>query len=168
MFVPIDLVKLSLDSIDLVLIGRLTRDGRATWVDLASEAGLTPPAVAARVRHLEETGVIRQFAALVSPAAVDVVTAFIDLTFDSPDGHEEFRQTMGRLVAVQECHRIAGGSQYRLKVRTRSTAELDALLTTVIAKAAPGADVRVSMVLSTIKESPVFPLPRPAVGPARY
>jgi len=148
------------DALDLQLLGGLVRDGRASWVDLAMEVGLTPPAVAARVRRLEEAGVIRQFAALVSPASVDVITAFVELTFDSPEGHEEFRQTIGRLVAVQECHRVAGGAQYLLKVRARSTAEVDSLLATVLPKAAHGATVRATMVLSTVKESPVFPLPR--------
>lgn len=50
------------DEIDLKLIGRLSRDGRATWVSPAQETGLTPPAIATRVRQLVERGVIRQFA----------------------------------------------------------------------------------------------------------
>lgn len=154
----------NVDMLDLTLLGRLAREGRATWVELGRELGLTPPAVATRVRRLVSQGVIRQFAALVSPASVRAVTAFVDVTFEAPataEGHEPFRQAVNRLVAVQECHRVAGDAQYRLKVRARSSDELDSLLTSVLPAAARGASFRVSMVLSTVKESPVFPLPKP-------
>ena len=149
-----------LDHVDLVLLGRLCRDGRATWAELSAEVGLTPPAVAARVRRLAERGVIRQFAALVGPETVGAVTAFVEVTFDDPQAHDEFRQVVSRLVAVQECHRVAGDTHYLVKLRARSSTELEGLLVTVLPKAARGATFRVSMVLATVKESPVFPLPR--------
>jgi Lrp/AsnC family leucine-responsive transcriptional regulator len=150
-----------IDAVDLELIGRLSRDGRATWSELAAGVGLTPPAVAARVRRLVERGVVRHFAALVHAEAVGAVTAFVEVTFDDSQAREEFRQVVARLVAVQECHRIAGRAEYLVKVRARSSAELETLLATVLPKAARGASFRVSMVLSTVKESTVFPLPHP-------
>jgi Lrp/AsnC family leucine-responsive transcriptional regulator len=141
------------------LLGRLSRDGRATWAELAAAIGLTPPAVAARVRRLVDSGVIRQFAALVQPDAVAAVTAFVEVTFEDPQARDDFRQVVGRLVAVQECHRIAGRAEYLVKIRARSASELEGLLTTVLPRAARGASFRVSMVLGTVKESTVFPLP---------
>jgi Lrp/AsnC family leucine-responsive transcriptional regulator len=148
------------DDIDIGLLGRLTRDGRASWVDLAAEFRLTPPAIAARVRRLVERGVIRQFAACLSPEALGAVTALVEVTFETAEGHDEFRLAVLRLLAVQACHRVAGTAQYVLTVRTRSPAELESLLATVLPSAARGAAIRVSMVLSTIKESPAFPLPK--------
>jgi Lrp/AsnC family leucine-responsive transcriptional regulator len=151
---------LALDAIDLGLLGRLAREGRATWSDLGLEFGLTPPAVAARVRRLVSHGVIRQFAAWVAPGAVEAITAFVAVSFDDPDGHEAFRQAVGRLLAVQECHRVAGDAHYLLKVRARSGEELEHLLTTVLPSTARTALWRTMLVLRTLKESPVFPLPR--------
>jgi len=156
-----------LDDIDLGILGRLSRDGRTSWADLATELGLTAPAIASRVKRLVERGIIRQFAACVSPQAVGAVTTFVEVTLEDTGGHEEFRHTVGRLVAVQECHRIAGTAQYLLKVRGRSQDDLVNLLTAVLPKAIPGATLRVSMVMSTLKESPVFPLPKGApAGPS--
>ena len=151
----------SFDVIDHHLLGRLSRNGRATWVEMAADLGLTPPAVAARVRRLVDRQVIRQFAAWIAPQAVGAITAFVEVSLsDDPQAHEGFRQAVGRLMAVQECHRIAGGAHYLLKVRTRSSEELETLLATVLPNATRGAALQVSMVLSSIKESPVFPLPR--------
>lgn len=155
----------TIDRTDLGLLGRLSRDGRATWADLAEEFGLTPPAIATRVRRLADRGVIRQFSAVVNPTAVGAVTAYVDVTLAPSASHDEFRQAVNRLVAVQECHRIAGDAQYLLKIRARSAADVDTLLASVLPKAAPGAMFRVSMVLQTIKETPTFPLPL-VPGPA--
>lgn len=158
------IVQADFDEIDFRIMRYLAREGRASWTDLAAELGLTAPAIAARVRRLVEGSVIRQFAACISPAAVGAVTAFIEVTFDDPAGHEEFRQAVHRLVAVQECHRTAGRAQYLLKIRARSADELEGLLSKVLPKAARGATLDVSMVLATVKESPVFPLPKPDVA----
>lgn len=149
-----------LDVLDLGLLARLCRDGRAAWVDLAAESKLTPPAVATRVRRLVDIGVIRHFAAWLSPEALGAVTALVEVTFSGVEGHDEFKRAVGRLMAIQECHRIAGRAEYVLKVRARSAAELDALLSNVLPTIARGATLRVSMVLTTIKESPTFPIPK--------
>ena len=148
------------NAIDLSLLGRLARDGRATWAALAAELDLTPPAIAARVRRLLELGVIRQFSACIDAASMGALTAFVDVVFAEAEGHDHFRQSIAQLVAIQECHRIAGAAHYRLKVRTRSKEELELLLNSALPKAAPHATFHVAMVLSTIKESSVFPLPR--------
>jgi Lrp/AsnC family leucine-responsive transcriptional regulator len=149
-----------LDAIDMGLLGRLAREGRATWSDLGLEFGLTPPAVAARVRRLVANDVIRQFTAWIAPGAVQAITAFVTVSFDDPDGHEAFRQAVSRLLAVQECHRVAGDAHYLLKVRARSGEELEHLLTSVLPATARTALWRTMLVLRTVKESPVFPLPR--------
>lgn len=149
-----------LDALDLGLLARLGRDGRAAWVDLAAESKLTPPAIAARVQRLVERGVIRQFAAWLSPDALGAVTALVEVSFSGVDGHDEFKRAVGRLMAIQECHRIAGRAEYVMKVRARSAAELDSLLSNVLPTVARGATLRVSMVLATIKESPTFPIPK--------
>src|SRR5438552_10279303 len=47
------------DFLDRTLLRLLMRDGRATQANLAVELGLTAPAVAQRVRRLQERGVIR-------------------------------------------------------------------------------------------------------------
>ena len=48
----------------------LQRDGRIRYADLAREVGMSPSAVADRVRRLEEAGVIVGYAALVDPERV--------------------------------------------------------------------------------------------------
>ena len=53
-----------MDAVDHTILTVLMEDGRATWADLAEAAGLSAPAVAERVRRLEDRGAISGYAAL--------------------------------------------------------------------------------------------------------
>jgi Lrp/AsnC family leucine-responsive transcriptional regulator len=59
-----------LDSIDLMILRELQRDGRLSIVDLAQRVGLSPSPCLRRVRNLEERGVIAGYRALLDPGAV--------------------------------------------------------------------------------------------------
>jgi Lrp/AsnC family leucine-responsive transcriptional regulator len=143
-----------IDSTDVAILERLMLDGRATWADLAVSTGLTAPGVANRVRRLEERGIIRQFAAWVDPSFVTPVSAFLAVSATEPD---RLPGQVAKLAAVQECHLVAGDRQYLLKVRCTSLAQLGELVRTLGARAS----VQTMVVLSTIKESPVLPVPKP-------
>ena len=59
-----------LDRIDRRIIGILQTDGRISWRELADRVHLAPSSVADRVRRLEQTGVIRGYAASLDPRAL--------------------------------------------------------------------------------------------------
>jgi Lrp/AsnC family leucine-responsive transcriptional regulator len=147
-----------LDELDQKLLARLMRQGRATWADLADELGITAPAVAQRVRRLEDRGVIRQFAAWVAPAAVAPVAAWVAVRLDRADQRERFHQRVRETDAVQECHRVTGDDDYLLKVRCASVAALDELLSATLARWPGVGRTRASLVLATVKDTPVLPL----------
>ena len=148
-----------LDDLDRRLLARLMREGRATWADLADALGLTAPAIAQRVHRLTDSGVIRQFAAIVAPEAVAPVTAYVTLTVERPDPREKLAQRVAALDAVQECVRLAGDADYLLKVRAMSLAELDELVGGVLGKIPGVVRTRTSVVLASVKDTPILPIP---------
>jgi Lrp/AsnC family leucine-responsive transcriptional regulator len=135
--------------------------GRRTWADLAADLGLSAPAAADRVRRLEERGVIRGYAALVDPAAVGCdLTAFVAVTLERPADRAAFLALVAGLPEVQECHHTAGDDDYLLKVRCAHTRDLDRVLSLEL-KSLPGVvRTRTTIVLSTLKETPVLPVKR--------
>lgn len=149
-----------MDAIDHKILALLMEDGRASWADLAERVGLSAPAVAERVHRLESRGVIRGYAALVSGAAVGAhLTALVAVSLSGPDAREGFLRVVRDTAEVQECHHTAGEDDYLLKVRCGGTAELEHLLSDVL-KGVPGvARTRTTVVLSTVKDSAVVPLP---------
>jgi len=152
-----DLRSTKIDDLDRQLLGRLMRDGRATWSDLANDVGITAPAIAQRVRRMEQSGVVRGFAAIVDPAGIAPVAAFVTLRPGPGDDHTFVAERVVKLAAVQECHYLAGDDGYLLKVRCRSVEELDRLVRHTLRELAPAAVISTQVILATAKESPVVP-----------
>ncbi len=152
-----------LDSIDRILVERLQADGRATQLELAQAVGLSQPAVAERIRKLEQRGVITGYAARVDAARLGKdVTAFIGVTVDHPRHFDAFAARVRALDDVLECHRVAGEDSYLLKVKTANTASLDALLVGTL-RTIPGVTrTHTTIVLASIKEDGRIHLAPPA------
>jgi Lrp/AsnC family transcriptional regulator, leucine-responsive regulatory protein len=67
-----------IDKVDAQMLARLQEDGRVSQHELAQAVGLSAPAVAERLRKLEERGVIRHFTAVLDARALGWdITAFI-------------------------------------------------------------------------------------------
>jgi Lrp/AsnC family leucine-responsive transcriptional regulator len=148
-----------MDEIDSKVIQHLMHDGRMTWAELASVLGLSAPAAADRVHRLEQRGVIRGYAALVDPEAIDCeLTAFIAVTLERPSHRGGVLQRVQELPEVQECHHTAGDDDYLLKVRCANTRALERIVSEGIKGVEGIARTRTTIVLSTSKETPVLPL----------
>jgi len=59
---------LTLDKTDLRILSELQLNGRLTNVELAERVALSPSPCLRRLKQLEESGVIRQYVALLDPA----------------------------------------------------------------------------------------------------
>jgi Lrp/AsnC family leucine-responsive transcriptional regulator len=148
-----------LDLTDLKLIDLLQRDGRTTQMELARAVGLSQPAVAERIRKLEERSVITGYAARVDGAQLGCdITAFVGVGIEHPKYFDSFARKVLALDEVLECHRVAGEESYMLKVKTRNTRSLDRLLVQVI-RTIPGVTrTQTTIVLASIKEETRVPM----------
>lgn len=149
-----------MDSLDLLIVNRLQAEGRATQLELAREVGLSQPAVAERIRKLEQRGIITGYTARVDAAKLGKdITAFIGVGIDHPRHFEAFAERVRALDDVLECHRVAGEDSYLLKVKTRNTGTLDDLLVGTL-RTIPGVTRTVTtIVLASIKEETAIHVP---------
>ena len=109
-----------LDRIDRRLLGRLQQDGRTAVAQLAREVHLTVTPTLERVRRLEATGYIEGYFARLNPRRLGLgLLAYVEVSLDrtTPDAFERFKQVMLAHDEVMECHMVAGGFDYLLKVR---------------------------------------------------
>ena len=116
----------ALDRIDSLILRELVRDGRLPVAELARRVGLSKTPTQARVRRLEEAGVIQGYRAVLSPIRMGLAhVAFVEVRL--ADTREAALQAFNRaaraLPEVEECHMIAGGFDYLLKVRTADIAD---------------------------------------------
>lgn len=142
-----------MDDIDQRLLDLLQRNGRATQLELSREVGLSQPAVAERIKKLEEREVIRGYTARVDAAQLGLdITAFVGVGIDHPKHFDGFLRRVKGLEEVLECHRVAGSDSYLLKIKTRNTRTLDRLLVEVL-RTIPGVTrTCTTIVLASIKE----------------
>ncbi|HEY9619901.1 MAG TPA: Lrp/AsnC family transcriptional regulator [Crinalium sp.] len=152
---------MELNDIDFKVVQQLMAQGRITWAELAGMLELSAPATADRVRRLEDRKVIEGYTALINPDAVGIhLTAFIAVTLERPEHRVAFLDLVRQLPEIQECHHVTGDDDYLLKVRCRHTHDLEHLISEQL-KSLPGIlRTRTTIVLSTVKETPVLPLKR--------
>lgn len=115
-----------LDRIDSAILRELARDGRLPVAELARRVGLSKTPTQARVKRLEQVGVIQGYRAVLSPIRMGLAhVAFVEVRLS--DTREAALQAFNRaaraLPEVEECHMIAGGFDYLLKVRTADIAD---------------------------------------------
>ena len=133
-------------------------NARSTWAELGALIGLSAPATADRVRKLEDSGVITGYAALVNPEAIGCgLAALISLTIENPEYRPAVIKKIGELAEILECHHVAGDVDYILKVRCAGTRGLERLISNEL-KAIPGVKTKTTVILSTVKETPILPL----------
>ena len=146
-----------LDERDTEIVAALQRDARATYADVGARVGLSASSVHDRVRKLEAAGVITAYRAVVRPEAVGLfVTALISVTPLDPQQPDDLPERFAELPEVEDCLSVAGEANYILKVRTRSTADLEELILRLREKA--GVATRTTIALSIPFEGrPVSP-----------
>jgi len=109
-----------MDVMDRKLLRALQEDGRITNQALALKCGLSPAACFDRVKRLRTDGVIIGYTALLDPdklgrALMIFVEVLLDRTTD--DAFSAFSIHVSQVPEVLECHMVAGGFDYLLKVR---------------------------------------------------
>jgi Lrp/AsnC family transcriptional regulator, leucine-responsive regulatory protein len=143
-----------MDSIDITILEHLMSDGRATWAALGEATGLSPAALAQRVRRLERDGVILGYAARLDPDAVGAgLLAFVSVRFYDQAKRDRFLTLIRTMPWVQECHHVTGEMEYLLKVRCSGTRALERLITDELMGRCKVAETRTSIVLATAKET---------------
>ena len=115
-----------LDDVDDRILRELIRNGRATYAQLGSVAGLSPHAAAERVRRLQRSGVIEGFTARVRPDAMGRrVEAYLDVRLMPGTRSDQFEARLAALAGVVEIAFVTGRSDYHVRVACRDAEELD-------------------------------------------
>ncbi len=135
-----------LDEIGWHILLQLQENARITFAELGRRVGLSIPAVAERVRRLEDVGVITGYRAEIDHAKIGLpITAFMRLSV-AGDISSRLTTILKKIPEVMECYRVAGGDSFILKVDVSSVAHLEEL----IDKLVPFGTTTTSLVLSTL------------------
>ncbi len=120
-----------LDDFDRKILHVISTNARITVTDLAQKIGLSKTPCHARLKRLENEGYILGYRALIDPVRLGLDhIAFVEVKLSDTRAKalSEFNTAVIGLAEVEQCHMIAGGFDYLLKVRTPNIADYRRLL----------------------------------------
>ena len=109
-----------LDRIDLKILDALQLDGRISNLKLAETVALSPTAVLARVQRMTKEGYILGYEARLNPLKLGAgLMVFVEVLLDrtTPNVFDAFKAAAQARSEIMECHMVAGGFDYLIKIR---------------------------------------------------
>jgi Lrp/AsnC family transcriptional regulator, leucine-responsive regulatory protein len=150
-----------LDAIDKRIVRELQDNARLTNVELAARVGLSPSPCLARVRALEQAGIINRYVTLLDPLKLGLnVSIFIQVSLDKQiePALEMFQAAMESFPEVMECYLMTGDSDYLLRVIVPDMLALEQFIVGRLAKTPGVANIRSSLALKQVKYKTALPL----------
>ncbi len=151
---------LSLDSLDIRILGLLQQDVSTPIGQVADAVGLSQNACWRRIKRLEEDGFIQKRVALLDATKIGAaVTVFVHLKL--MEHKEEWLERLGAAIdampeATEFC-RMSGEYDYLLKLQIPDIAAYDRLYRKLIL-AARFSDVRATFAMEVLKRTTALPL----------
>jgi len=109
----------SLDQKDLAILKLLQYNARITVKEISDKVNLSTTPVYERIKWMEETGVIKQYATLVDPEKLNkrlMVIAYVSLKQHNKTAGSRFVKTINDMNEVLECYSISGEFDFMLKI----------------------------------------------------
>ena len=110
---------IALDKKDLEILKLLQENARITIKEISGKIHLSTTPVHERIKRMEESGVIKQYATLVNHEKVKkglMVICYVSLKQHSKNAGVKFIKTIHELNEVVECFSISGEFDFMLKV----------------------------------------------------
>jgi Lrp/AsnC family transcriptional regulator, leucine-responsive regulatory protein len=108
-----------IDAANRRILQTLQRDSRIGIADLAVDVGLSPSACHRRVKLLEDGGIITGYAARLDHRALGLTMEFfveVSLSSQAGEAFDAFERAVAGMEEILECHLMAGGTDYLLRV----------------------------------------------------
>ncbi len=160
--------KINLDKTDLKILSILQANGRLTNQEVAEKVNLSPSPCLRRIRNLEESGVIRQYVALLDPDKIGLgLLAYVNVRLekhsDSPAGgtrspRADFAASVENWPEVVACYAMTGEMDYLLRVHVEDMEHFSQFMMETLLKHPAVLDVKSSFALQRIKDTTALPL----------
>jgi Lrp/AsnC family leucine-responsive transcriptional regulator len=150
----------NLDGFDRKILDVIAVEGRITVTDLAKRIGLSKSPTQARLRRLEETGVVRGYRALFDPILLGrdhVAFVEVKLSDTRESALSAFNTAVTRIPEIEQCHLIAGAFDYLLKVRTSSMSSYRLVLADRLSTLPHVASTSTYVAMQAVKEEAITP-----------
>lgn len=120
-----------LDRIDVAILRALQRDARLSLAEISADVSLTASPCWARIKRLEESGVIEGYTVRLNAELVglkDTVIVQVTLDSHSDEALHRFGQELEQIPEVLEAFLVSGDYDYYLRIAVADTRDYERLL----------------------------------------
>lgn len=152
---------MELDRTDRRILELLQKEGRITNSELATRVNLSPSPCLRRVKALEQSGVIRQYVALVDPRKVGLgLLAYVTVKLEKKGKmpSEQFVRAIESWKEVIACYSMTGDMDYLLRVNVEDLDHYSRFVMEKLLKLPSVLDVKSNFVLERVKDTTTIPL----------
>ncbi len=153
---------MKLDTTDIRILAELQNNGALSNVALARRVHLSPSPCLARVKALEQNGVIDRYVALTNASALGLgLNVFISISLkeQSKAALAEFEQRIAEHDEVMECYLMTGDSDYLMRVALPDIAALEKFILEQLTPISGIEKIRSSFALKQVRYKTALPLP---------
>ena len=159
-------MEIRLDEKDLAILSLLQENCHMTAREIAQEIGSPITTVFAKIKRMEQLGVIKEYRAVLDHKKLDFgVTAFILASFSYRTNREEplsqraIAEQISKFPEVQEVHIISGDWDILIKVKDKDVNAIGKFVVDKLRTVKGIEKTLTCMVFDTLKETTVIPLP---------
>lgn len=147
------------DQKDMAILRLLQQNARMTVKEISEKIHLSTTPVYERIKRMEESGIIKQYATLVDPAKVKkglLVICYVSLKEHSKTAGAKFIKTINSLDEVIECYNISGEFDFMLKIAVENMDAYYDFHVNKLSEAENIGNVQSTFVMGTIKQTHVL------------
>lgn len=140
-----------MDAIDIKILEILEKNARISVSDISGQVALSLSAVSERLKKLEASKVIKEYATILDSDVLGKdLSVIMNISLVNPQVTSKFMDIVDKEREILECHYITGEYDYVLKITTESTKTLENIMNKI--KSIEGINkTQTNVILSTIK-----------------
>jgi Lrp/AsnC family transcriptional regulator, leucine-responsive regulatory protein len=120
--------KAGIDATDWALLELLQNNARLSFAALGRKLRLSAPAVAERMKRLEERGVIRAYRTEINLSALGRNLHVYLRVIVPPKEYARFKKMIETMDEIFECHHVTGEESFVLRAAVDAVSSLEALI----------------------------------------
>lgn len=120
--------KAGLDATDWILLSLLQQRARLSFAELGRRLRLSAPAVAERMKRLEERGVVRAYRAEIDLSALGRQLHVYLRVVVQPKDYSRFKKAVEAMDEIFECHHVTGQESFMLRAAVAAVPALESLI----------------------------------------
>ena len=152
---------IELDSIDIKILNELQENAKLTNVELSARINLSPSPCLARVRALEQAGIISRYVTLLDQGKLGLgLIVFIQIGMERQVDRnlEHFQASITQYPEVMECYLMTGDFDYLIRVVVDDIPALERFIIDKLTKISGISNIKSSLTLKQIKYKTALPL----------